>query len=64
MAGETSEGSILEEGMRTKSQQEAIMECKKLLKAAFGTYKGSIEFHLRPDKPNADQVSIRYVENA
>ena len=47
----------------SQSQEKAITECKKALKAVFGAYKGSIEFHLRPDKPNADQVAVRYVVN-
>ena len=49
-----------EKGMNpTPEQATIITKCKVLLKGAFSQFTGKMEFHMKKEKPNADQVDVK-----
>lgn len=43
----------------TPEQSTVINKCKGMLKLAFSNFTGKMEFHLKKEKPNADQVDVK-----
>jgi len=43
----------------TPAESKIIDRCKVLLKGAFSSMTGTLTFHLKKEKPNADQVDVK-----
>ena len=43
----------------TPEESKAFQRCKVILKGAFPWFTGKMEFHLKSEKSNADQVDVK-----
>ena len=43
----------------TPEETKSIEKCKAILSVGFPSYTGKFEFHLKKEKPNADQIDVK-----
>ena len=44
----------------TPEETKAIEKCKAILSVGFPSYTGKMMFHLKKEKPNADQIEVDF----
>jgi len=44
----------------TPEETKAIEKCKAILSVGFPSYTGKVMFHLKKEKPNADQIEVDF----